>query len=139
MCSLFVCLLPSHPRTRETSYPIACGKGILLYGGWVVGGVVLGKRIPEFSSRGLLVINRIDRFLSTSQPSLSFKIKGATTEINERSVDRKIRLHFRLVFPPYRFVTNTYFTESSSDWINFLFFFLRNRPFHTAAFLSLEI
>ena len=76
MCSLFVCLLPSHPRTRETSYPIACGKGILLYGGWVVGGVVLGKRIPEFNSRGLLVINRIDRFLSTSQPSLSFKIKG---------------------------------------------------------------
>ena len=76
MCSLFVCLLPSHPRTRETSYPIACGKGILLYGGWVVGGVVLGKRIPEFNSRGLLVINRIDRFLPTSQPSLSFKIKG---------------------------------------------------------------
>ena len=41
-----------------------------------MGGVVLGKRIPEFNSRGLSVINCIDRFLSTSQPSLSFKING---------------------------------------------------------------
>ena len=37
---------------------------------------MLGKRISKFNSLGLLVINRIDRFLSISQPSLSFKIKG---------------------------------------------------------------
>ena len=59
MCSLFVCLLPSHPGTRENllPQPIACGKGIFFVkgggGGWVVGGVVLGKRIQEFNSRGL--------------------------------------------------------------------------------------
>ena len=76
VCS-FVCLLPSHPGTREklvTPWPAV--KAFFVGWGWVVGGVVLGKKIPEFNSRGLSVINLFDRFLSTSQPSLSFKIKG---------------------------------------------------------------